>query len=169
MFDRIDETFKYDRVKQEAVVQALLQAEGRVSLFEHIGLVVFLRTDLFELYDIQEKNKLISRMLTLDWSEEEWLQVLVRRVLANEPFERLARRLHVAGDRRADHIEVITPLIRPVSPVACHPAKPFTVGPQESRISRRITDRRVLASSAANLCWPAPCLFCSYPRLGPRG
>ena len=96
MFDRIDETFKYDRVKQEAVVQALLQAEGRVSLFEHIGLVVFLRTDLFELYDIQEKNKLISRMLTLDWSEEEWLQVLVRRVLANEPFERLARRLHVA-------------------------------------------------------------------------
>jgi hypothetical protein len=28
MFDRIDETFKYDRSKQEAVVQSLLQAEG---------------------------------------------------------------------------------------------------------------------------------------------
>jgi hypothetical protein len=40
-------------------VQALLQAEARVSLFERIGLVVFLRTDLFELYDIQEKNKLV--------------------------------------------------------------------------------------------------------------
>ena len=94
MFDRIDEIFKYDRTKQEAVVQALLQAEGHVSLFEHIGLVVFLRTDIFELYDIQEKNKLISRTLTLDWSAEEWLQVLVRRVLVNEPFQRLAERLH---------------------------------------------------------------------------
>ena len=92
MFDRIDETFKYDRAKQEAVVQALLQAEGRVSLFERIGLVIFLRTDLFELYDIQEKNKLVSRTLTLDWSEEEWLQVLVRRVLANEPFQSACRR-----------------------------------------------------------------------------
>jgi NACHT domain len=96
IFDRIDEVFKYDRVKQEVVVQALLQAEGRVSLFEHIGLVVFLRTDLFELYDIQEKNKLVSRTLALDWSEEEWLQVLVRRVLANGPLQGLAERLHVA-------------------------------------------------------------------------
>jgi NACHT domain len=94
MFDRIDEIFKYDRTKQEAVVQALLQAEGHVSLFECIGLVVFLRTDLFELYDIQEKNKLVSRTLTLDWSEEEWLQVLVKRVLVNEPFQRLAKRLY---------------------------------------------------------------------------
>jgi len=93
MFDRIDEIFKYDRARQEAVVQALLQAEGHVSLFERIGLVVFLRTDLFELYDIQEKNKLVSRTLTLDWSEEEWLQVLVRRVLVNEPLQRLANRL----------------------------------------------------------------------------
>ena len=93
MFDRIDETFKYDRAKQEAVVQSLLQAEGRVSLLECIELVVFLRTDLFELYDIQEKNKLVSRTLTLDWPDEEWLQVLVRRVFANEPFQRLAGRL----------------------------------------------------------------------------
>ena len=70
--------------------------EGRVSLLECIELVVFLRTDLFELYDIQEKNKLVSRTLTLDWSEEEWLQVLVRRVFANEPFQRLAVRLRDA-------------------------------------------------------------------------
>jgi hypothetical protein len=96
MFDRIDETFKYDRAKQEAVVQALLQAERHVSSFERIRLVVFLRTDLFELYDIQEKNKLVSSTLALDWSEEEWLQVLVKRVLANEPFQRLARRLQGA-------------------------------------------------------------------------
>ncbi len=95
MLDRLDETFKYDRAKQEAMVQALLQAEARVSLLKHIGLVIFLRADLFELYDIQEKNKLVSRTLTLDWSDEEWLQVIARRVLANEPFRRLAQRLQV--------------------------------------------------------------------------
>ena len=111
MFDRIDETFKYNRVKQEAVVQALLQAEGRISLFEHIGLVVFLRTDLFELYDIQEKNKLVSRTLTLDWSEEDWLQVLVRRVLANDPLKQLAARVHVAdgGIEMRTALEVLFP------------------------------------------------------------
>jgi hypothetical protein len=97
MFDRIDETFKYDRAKQQAVVQALLQTEAEVSLFDSIGLVVFLRTDLFELYDIQEKTKLVSRTLTLNWAEEEWLQVLVRRVLANEQLQRLASRLHTAN------------------------------------------------------------------------
>ncbi|WP_406296628.1 P-loop ATPase, Sll1717 family [Streptomyces sp. NBC_00624] len=97
--DRIDETFKYDRGRQEVLVQALLQAEGRVSLLDSIELVVFLRSDLFELYDIQEKNKLVSRSLALDWSEEDWLQVLIRRVFANEPFDRLARRLSVADER----------------------------------------------------------------------
>ncbi|MER6828833.1 hypothetical protein ABT352_22825 [Streptosporangium sp. NPDC000563] len=98
LLDRIDETFKYDRGRQEALVQALLQAEAHVSRLDSIELVVFLRTDLFELYDIQEKNKLVSRSLTLDWSEEDWLQVLIRRVFANEPFDRLARRLHVTDE-----------------------------------------------------------------------
>jgi energy-coupling factor transporter ATP-binding protein EcfA2 len=101
MFDRIDETFKYDRAKQQAVVQALLQAESRVSQFECVGLLVLLRTDLFELYDIQEKNKLVSRTLTLEWSDEDWLQVLVRRVLTNAPLQRLATRLSGA-DGSAD-------------------------------------------------------------------
>lgn len=101
MFDRIDETFKYDRAKQQAVVQALLQAESRVAQFERLGLLVLLRTDLFELYDIQEKNKLVSRTLTLEWSDEDWLQVLVRRVLTNPPLQRLATRLSGA-DGSAD-------------------------------------------------------------------
>jgi hypothetical protein len=101
MFDRIDETFKYDRARQQAVVQALLQAEAQVSLLENVRLIVFLRTDLFELYDIQEKNKLVSRTFTIKWAEEEWLQVLVRRALANESLQRLARRPR-AGDGRTD-------------------------------------------------------------------
>lgn len=79
-------------------MQALLQAEARISQLDGIGLVLFLRTDPFELYDIQEKNKLVSRSLVLERSEEDWLRMLVRRVFANEPFARLATRLHVAGE-----------------------------------------------------------------------
>ena len=62
---------------------------------EYIQFVVFLRTDLYERCDAQEKTKLVSKMVTLTW-EEDWLQVLVRRVLANEPFQRLASRLRGA-------------------------------------------------------------------------
>lgn len=98
LIDRIDETSKYDRNRQEALVQALLQAEARISRLESVQLVVFLRTDLFELYDIQEKNKLVSRSLPLDWSAENWLQVLIRRVFANDPLDRLASRLRVADE-----------------------------------------------------------------------
>ena len=111
MFDQIDETFKYNRPQQEAVMQALLQAEAQISLMKNVRLILFLRTDLFELYDIQEKTKLVSRTFTIEWTEEEWLQVLVRRVLANEPLERLARRLIVADgkvDVRAG-LEVLFP------------------------------------------------------------
>lgn len=97
LFDRIDELFKYDRARQEAVVQGLLQAESRIGMLGGIALVVFLRTDLFELYDIQEKNKLVSRRLMLKWSDQDWLQVLVRRVLANDSLEWVADRL-----RRSD-------------------------------------------------------------------
>lgn len=110
--DRVDETFKYDRRKQEAVVQALMQAESRVSQFECISLVAFLRRDLFELYDIQEKNKLVSRMLTLTWSEEEWLEVLGRRVLANESLAHIGEAVRQSDgqyDTRAA-LAVIFPL-----------------------------------------------------------
>ena len=111
MFDRIDETFKYDRPRQEALIQALLQAEGRVSLLESIGLVLFLRTDLFELYDIQEKTKLVSRMLTLEWSEEEWLQLLVNRLFANRCGSRTCAGLKQRGrlGRAAWGLEALFP------------------------------------------------------------
>jgi hypothetical protein len=94
--DRIDEVFKYERQRQEPLVQGLLQAESRISELQNISIVVFLRTDLFETYDIQEKNKLASRMLVLEWAEEDWLRLLVNRVFANQQMETLARALGLA-------------------------------------------------------------------------
>ena len=93
MADQIDEIAKWNRDKQKAVVRGLLQAVRDVHPCEHIQFVVFLRTDLYERCDVQERTKLVSKTVTLTWEEEDWLQVLVRRVLANEPFQRLAARL----------------------------------------------------------------------------
>jgi hypothetical protein len=67
-----------------------LQAEAHVSLLKNVGVIVFLRTDLYELYDIQEKTKFVSRTLTLKWTVEEWLQLIVNRVFANSAVENLA-------------------------------------------------------------------------------
>jgi hypothetical protein len=101
MIDRIDETYKYDRAVQEAVVQALLQAEAHTSLFDAIGLILFLRTDLFEVYNLQEKSKLVSRTLRLDWTEDEWLRVIASRPLANQQLAWLARRMPDDADLAA--------------------------------------------------------------------
>lgn len=86
LFDRVDEIYKHDRAKQEACVQALLQVERELSALSHlerIKMVVFLRDDLLQAYDIEEKNKLVSRTLRLDWSADDWITVLVRRLGAN--------------------------------------------------------------------------------------
>ena len=92
MADQIDEIAKWNRDKQKAVVRGLLQAVRDVHPCEHIQFVVFLRTDLYERCDVEERTKLVSKTVTLTWEEEDWLQVLGTR-LANEPFQRLAARL----------------------------------------------------------------------------
>jgi hypothetical protein len=69
---------------------------GDVRPRTHIQFVVFLRTDLYARCEVGEKTKLVTKTETLTWEEEDWLQVLVRRVLANEPFQRLAARLRSA-------------------------------------------------------------------------
>src|SRR6185295_17319136 len=83
VFDQIDEAFKYQRERQEALIQGLFLAESFLSLRRAIRLVVLLRTDLFELYDIQEKNKFVSRTVRLDWSRDELRKQLLRRMFSN--------------------------------------------------------------------------------------
>jgi hypothetical protein len=93
MADQIDEIAKWNLDRQQAVVRGLIQAVRDGHPREHIQFLVFLRTDLYERCNVQEKTKLVSKTVTLTWEEEDWLQVLARRVLANQPFERLASRL----------------------------------------------------------------------------
>jgi energy-coupling factor transporter ATP-binding protein EcfA2/Cdc6-like AAA superfamily ATPase len=82
-FDQIDEAFKYDRSRQEALIQGLFLAESSVATLTSISMAFLLRTDLYEIYDIQEKNKLISRTLRLRWTRSELVGFLVQRVFSN--------------------------------------------------------------------------------------
>jgi AAA ATPase domain len=87
VFDQIDEAFKYQRDRQEALVQGLFLAESFLSLTQAIRLIVLLRTDLFELYDIQEKNKFVSRTVRLDWSRDELRRQLLQRLFSNDDLQ----------------------------------------------------------------------------------
>jgi hypothetical protein len=87
--DRVDEIHKYDRDLQQKAVQGLFLAEGDLAQFAGISLVIFLRSDLFKIYDIQEKNKLVSRSMTISWTKPQLLQFLVDRVLSNPCLHRL--------------------------------------------------------------------------------
>jgi GTPase SAR1 family protein len=81
-FDRVDEVHKYDRNTQEKALQGLFLAESDLSSSGLPCVLIFVRSDLYEVYDLQEKNKLVSRTLTLRWSREQLLDFLVARVKA---------------------------------------------------------------------------------------
>lgn len=87
--DRVDEIHKYDRDLQQKAVQGLFLAEGDLAQLPGIRLVIFIRSDLFKIYDIQEKNKLVSRSMSISWTKSQLLRFLVSRVLSNPCLHRL--------------------------------------------------------------------------------
>ncbi|UIY31614.1 hypothetical protein LZK73_31980 (plasmid) [Neorhizobium galegae] len=82
-FDRVDEVHKYDRGLQEKALQGLFLAESDLSSSGFPCVLIFVRSDLYEVYDLQEKNKLVSRTLSLRWSRDQLLDFLVARVNAS--------------------------------------------------------------------------------------
>ncbi len=91
VFDQVDQLFKYERNRQEQVVQGLFLAESLITHWEGgLRIAVLLRTDLFEVYDIQEKNKLVSRTQILEWSDDDLIDLLVKRVFANQAIAGVA-------------------------------------------------------------------------------
>lgn len=94
VFDQIDEVFKYQQDRQEALVQGLFLAESFLSLRSTLRLIVLLRTDLFELYDIQEKNKFVSRTVRLGWSRNDLRKLLLHRLFSNDELQEIVRLLN---------------------------------------------------------------------------
>jgi hypothetical protein len=112
LFDQVDEAYKYQRDKQEPMIQGLMLAEAFVSQMRAIRLPVLLRTDLFEIYDIQEKNKFVSRMIRLEWTRQELLEFLVARLCANLGLALLGKLL----DRQPSQAAAVDGVLRIIFP-----------------------------------------------------
>lgn len=102
--DHIDEVRKYDRAAQEAVVQGLFLAESALVPLKAVQLVVMIRTDLYEVYDLQEKNKIVSRTVHLQWPDEEVLLLLANRLLGNKAIAQIAKQLNLEPTRRPEDL-----------------------------------------------------------------
>ncbi len=111
--DRIDELYKYDRPKQEPLVQGVLLAETRVAQLSNIRLAPFLRTDLYELYDLQEKNKSRQRRIQLSWKEDQLRQLLLRRAYGNVNLRNLAAAFGIDPHGPPIHQEVALAVLFP--------------------------------------------------------
>lgn len=89
--DQVDEVYKYEPDRQERAVQGLFLAEKFITeqLDSRLRTVILLRSDLFRLFNIKEKNKLVSRMHELVWEESALVEFILRRVLQNAELQRL--------------------------------------------------------------------------------
>jgi hypothetical protein len=100
--DRVDEIHKYDRDLQQKAVQGLFLAESDLAQLPGIRLVIFIRSDLFKIYDIQEKNKLVSRSMSISWTKQQLLQFVIDRVLSNSCLHRLKELVSSIPDNAHD-------------------------------------------------------------------
>ncbi len=106
LIDKVDEIFKYQREKQEKFVQGLFLAISYLSKYSNISLTVFLRTDIFQIYDIQEKNKFVSRSLNLAWNQQDILKLLVKRLSANKAFQGVRPFIKIDGKASEEKVRL---------------------------------------------------------------
>lgn len=106
LIDKVDEIFKYQREKQEKFVQGLFLAISYLSKYSNISLTVFLRTDIFQIYDIQEKNKFVSRSLNLTWNQQDILKLLVKRLGTNKALQGIRPFIKIDGNSTEEKVRL---------------------------------------------------------------
>jgi hypothetical protein len=86
MVDRIDSFVSKEKQKvQKNYVQGLIDCTEEIQLFKNIRCLIFLRTDLFNSFDIKfEYDKLKERKIELKWEESETLNFIVYRLASND-------------------------------------------------------------------------------------
>jgi len=113
LIDRVDEIFKYQREKQEKFVQGLFLAVSHLAKYSNLSLIVFLRTDIFQIYDIQEKNKFVSRSLNLAWNQQDILKLLIKRLGTNKAFQGIGPFIKIDGKDSEVRIRPLLMIIFP--------------------------------------------------------
>lgn len=98
--DRIDDFYKYDRIKMQAMVQGLFLALEDLSEFEYIEPIIFLRTDIFERTELEDMDKLRGKKMDVVWDTEQTLLFLSKRLLMNQEIK------DIIGNRELDEATI---------------------------------------------------------------
>jgi hypothetical protein len=80
LIDRLDDFYKYNQQKMQALVQGLFLAVEELRSFPNIQPIVFIRTDIYERAGIKDADKFRDAKFEITWDTEETLRFLAKRL-----------------------------------------------------------------------------------------
>lgn len=157
LFDKVDEIYPSDRAERIKALEGLMTACMSIRrTFPRIRPKVLLRTDLWRHLDFTNKSHLTDKQITLSWTGDQLMSLLLKRAITNEYVWELVatehpRLLEVAG------VEDLTAAEREAALSVVLPPSAYT-GQNEASIAdwieARVTDAQgtVLPREAILLC-----------------
>ena len=84
LFDKIDELFSGDYQKRKLCIESLFRIYLKfINRFPRIKFKIFLRNDIWSTLEFVNKSHISDKCVELSWSENNLLEMLMRRVLNN--------------------------------------------------------------------------------------
>lgn len=82
MFDKVDEIWPQDRAERKRALEGLMSAAMDLrKKFPRIQPIIFMRTDLWGELDFTNKDHILGKYITLDWSPDDMASLLVKRAV----------------------------------------------------------------------------------------
>lgn len=157
LFDKIDEIYPADRAERLKALEGLLTAcLGIRRTFPRLKPKVLLRTDLYRELEFTNKSHLSDKLITLAWSGDQLIALLLKRALADDDvWELVAEKCPALLE-----VQTVEDLSREQREEALHVILPSSAypGQREASISEwitaRVTDAQhtVLPREAILLC-----------------
>lgn len=88
VLDRLDVAFEHNEELEKNALRALFRAYLDMGMLDEIGIKIFLRSDIWERITDEgfREASHITRSLTIDWNEQSLRNLVLRRILKNEPI-----------------------------------------------------------------------------------
>src|SRR5262249_47771254 len=83
LVDQVEKVWSNDRESDAMVVGLLLAAKEVQKSFDFVKCTVFLRTDIYEQLQFQDRDKLRGDEFHIDWDEDSLLDLILARVEAS--------------------------------------------------------------------------------------
>lgn len=84
LFDRLDEFFNQDEQKRKLALEALLFSYSDMGALDHIGVKIFLRTDIYDTLRFENKDHFSSSTVRITWGMDDLLKLISKRLAQNQ-------------------------------------------------------------------------------------